>query len=136
MAPAPVSDRTVRAWWCANLPVFAEIAEQAGWSAALDAAAADIAAGTAITAAIEAHGLPLDPAEAAAPQPVPGDRHGIDPSDLERLGVPPVPVRGGYGCPTRSCDRRAVADPRSGHRPRCALSDTDMIRRLPGLLRP
>ncbi|MFX0574655.1 hypothetical protein [Nocardia nepalensis] len=45
---------------------------------------ADIVGGTAITAAIEAHGLPLDPAEAVAPQPVPGgNRHGVDPSDLE-----------------------------------------------------
>ncbi|WP_431970147.1 hypothetical protein [Nocardia sp. bgisy134] len=133
MAPPPVSGRTARAWWCENLPAFTEIAEQAGWRGALDAAVADIAAGTAVAEAIRDRGLPVDPAEAVTPRPAPGDRHGIDPSDLDRFGVPAVPVRGGYGCPTRACDRRATADPRTGHRPRCAIGDTDMVRRLPGL---
>jgi hypothetical protein len=130
--PDPADAADLRAWWCGRLPFFAAAADRFGWQGRLDAAAADIAAGTPITEAIATHRLPVDPADAGAAGRRPETMKGTDPVDLTALGVPAVAVRGPYRCPASTpCGRTAAADPATGRAPRCWLADQQMVRRLP-----
>jgi hypothetical protein len=116
----------VTAWLCRHLPRLAAAASAHRWSHTLDAAIADIRAGTPAAHALADHHLPIDPGEVEREQQR-LDRG--DPGILDDLNIDRVDVTGDYTCPGRpACPRRAQPGP-DGHEPRCGIFDKTMILR-------
>jgi hypothetical protein len=115
------------AWWCTHLPDFTDAADQHGWRHTLDAANADIRAGTPTSEALTRHHIPIDAEDVTREQVAVGRG---DSGTLADLGIDPVTVTGDYRCPAvRPCPRRAQPEPDTGHEPRCTLIDKTMILR-------
>jgi hypothetical protein len=124
MSPDADSDFDLAGWLCTQLPRLVVGASEYRWRHKLDAALADIRAGTPVAQALAGQYLPIDLDAARNEQAriVRGD-----PATLDELNIDPVEVTGDYGCPARpGCSRRAQPDA-DGHEPRCGVHDLTMI---------
>lgn len=119
-------DSDLTAWLCTHLPRLAVDAARHRWAHKLDAALADIRAGTPAAQALTTHHLPIDPSSASREQ---ARIARGDPGVLDTLGIDPVNVTGAYTCPaTPPCPRRAQPGP-DGHEPRCGVHGKTMTLR-------
>jgi hypothetical protein len=126
MGPISEGDVDLTGWLCTHLPRITAEATEYRWRHKLDAALADIRAGTPVAQALARQHLPVDQDAARDEQAriVRGD-----PATLDGLNIDPVEVTGDYGCPARpGCSRRARPDA-DGHEPRCGVHDRTMILR-------
>ncbi|MEU8265316.1 hypothetical protein AB0C02_32535 [Micromonospora sp. NPDC048999] len=126
MSAGSGGDVDLTARLCVELPKLAAAADRHRWAHKLDAAIADVRAGTPVTQALAAHHLPIDLAAAHNGQ---DQISRGDPGLLDELNIDPVTVTGAYTCPgTPPCPRRAQPDA-DGHEPRCAIQGKTMILR-------
>lgn len=126
MGVVPGDDLDLTAWLCAQLPRLAAEANRHRWAHKLEAAIADIRAGTSVSDALAIHRLPVDLAAASSEQARIAKG---DPGVLDELNIDPVTVTGAYACPgAPPCPRRAQPDA-DGHEPRCGVRGKTMTLR-------